>query len=502
MAIHPIANRQSFLFTEVCSKVYELAEVITQIAIRSAFIFSHILMTAACFPLSWHWLVIPISALGSTTLAAFFFPQNRILPPRELHNINPLVRPFNAALMPPHFPENSAVAYRNTSGNDCAFNASLHFFDSDPQIAAWMRNPVNDNTDLPAFIEFLRQYNPEEALIDHFQQFVNLQVLPRPSIRQLFRTFLEGYEGDVGMIEEQFNNTQIIHEVLADFFEANDHAKQSRLLISEGDSNRVRQALHQINPLISAANEQTDAPEIINTILDLLPNPMKMKIEETRVINTQGLPEPAPTPPRSDITNLVNLEIPRESLGTDLNALFSHFYESNDHDDVLLRRRNINGIETPYPVIGTITQFTEAPQALRICIKRRRNELPSQGWWNQGIEYMRRRYPRLGRILPRPMVFDTVKVDTSVECPDVMTIALKNGEHKRYRLASFVTHLGGVNSGHYIAGEIRDGQKFIENDSIVTLVQSQAEEAIWQKHLRKSYLLCYLPVEEDPAPVD
>ena len=50
-----------------------IAEVIVQIAVRVMFVAACILMAAAAFPLSFHVVVIPIVALGSTWLSSTFY---------------------------------------------------------------------------------------------------------------------------------------------------------------------------------------------------------------------------------------------------------------------------------------------------------------------------------------------------------------------------------------------------------------------------------------------
>ena len=85
-----------------------------------------------------------------------------------------------------------------------------------------------------------------------------------------------------------------------------------------------------------------------------------------------------------------------------------------------------------------------------------------------------------------------VKKDTPVQVPDVLPIALANGERREYRLVSFVNHHGStIESGHYTANRTINGRNYHMSDDRVTLVDRAARD----EALRQAYLLCYVPVQ-------
>ncbi len=491
--------------------LYQLSEVIIQVAIRALFIAAHILMAAWLLPLSWHWVALPIVALGSTVLAAFFFPQFSVIGLGDVRPKTPLLPPVRRGVngqIPEHYPDGSPVGYRN-EGENCAFNSVAHFLDSNPNLAQWLRSPVTDETDWPTFLAFLGTYLPPAALRDQFEQYVAQQPDPKPSVKRMFHQFLENYVPNVvdrvqtDRIKNTFAHLERAHPVFKPFYQANDAAVQNRRAVSDGRSGDLRAVLAQVNPLIEEGNVQTSADFIATPVLDILmPETMKTVIERTVHYNMQGLPPMAePSPPQVERVGLLPLDIDSNDPAPTLERLIQNSFNYGNVDP--RTEMGVDGVKRDYPIERISVEFLEAPPALWFWLKRFRQEPPPEGLYNQFLAYMHREFPKFSSYaLQRPIGYRDIKINTPVQCPEEITIRLKNGQQLQYRLSSFVTHQGMADRGyrHYVSGEIRVGHKFYENDSVTTLVENQADQDNWDDQLQHSYLLSYLPVPPGLAP--
>lgn len=477
-----------------CSKLYEAAEAIAKIAIRVLFVVANLLMTAALFPISWHAIVIPFVAIGSVALAGFFFPHaGRALGERFPHP-GPLIRPVRTdAPMPENFTEHAPVGYVR-QGQNCAFNAAAHVLDSEPQIAEWLRNPIPEEIDLAGFQNFLNDYNPSPNFVQRFNEYVAEH--PRQPIPALFTQFLQQYleryapqgeeRGNYFSIQDAFRNMTALHRSLSEFYRANDEALQARQAVSMGNSLNLRVAVSRVSQEIrSDPHQQVDADELIKAILNMLPNRFKIHMQESCHMLDPQMPNP-PLPRREPPAGLIPLDLNLNDLPFTLERLLQH--HCNDERVEPVRRG-----EAYYQVERISREFVEPPSALRFHIRRF-----SQEWATTEMSWGEWLRSFFKTPEPRPRQLQFRKNDTPVECPEEFSIRLQNGEERRYRLASFLNHHGNSGGGHYTSAEIRDGRKYLEDDTVVTLVESQADHERWNDWLSHSYLLCYLPVQNPP----
>lgn len=477
----------------------ELAEIIFQIAFRIFFVMSNVLMGSALFPLTWHWLTLPMIALGSSSLAAFFFPHTRLLAEcwQRMEIGQSLHRPGLRRQWPQNYPDESPVGYTNRTVADCAFNATAHLFDSNPQLSQWFRRSFGEGMSDQDFCAFLEGYDfPRGVIAAQFRAFLN--DLPAEDrelpIQNLFSRFLDQPEWRDSQIKAIFD----AHAVLRQFYLQNDQAVAQRTSVSSGNSNTLRVALSRVNALIDHENVQTSADYIGTAVLDyMMPRSMRASLEKTVVFDLALVPPMRdPVPPVSEIVGLIPLGIDRDDPHPQLEGLIDRTFNcSQGIEDRVYE--DINGVPRPYRVLREETRFVESPPALHFWIKRFTYERAPTGWYNQILTYMYEKFPKFSKMcFQNPIGYREIKIDTPVECPQEIRVPMRNGTHCRYRLASFVTHTGGDNRGHYTSGEIRAGRKFIENDASVTLVENQAHRRDWNDQLSQAYLLCYLKVED------
>ncbi|MDE3048049.1 MAG: ubiquitin carboxyl-terminal hydrolase, partial [Verrucomicrobiota bacterium] len=459
-----------------CTILYDLAEGIAQIAIRALYVFAQVFIAAAILPISWHWLALPAVAIGSIVLAGFFFPRFRMLASGAY--AGSAVRPLNAnTLHPATYPDGSPVGYARLERN-CAFNATAHFLDSDPLIAAWMRQKaVPDAIDLPGLIQYLTERQMPAEAIQAFQEYVAAQP-PGSSMPELFDRFIRQYQCPATLeaaVRPIANAFRFFQFVLPQFYQQNDEAVAARRALSPGKSETLRASMSAITAAISPNNgEETDAGEICDAILAFAPDELKVHTERTYRFNLQGLPEMLERRlPFQERSALLHLPLNRNIVnGTPLTALMQRFFD--DPESESHRYRGVDGVDHNYPVDRVETRFVEPPCALRFQLKRFAFEQPKPS------------------CCPLFSCFASpgggVKLDTKIECPDEISLTLQDRRVCRYRLASFVTHLGPYERGHYVSGEVRQGRKFLQNDSLVTLVETPEHQALWNDQLQSAYL--------------
>ncbi len=444
-------------------KLLGLAEVIFQVAFRIFFIMAHVAMAAAIFPFSWHVIALPIAAVGSGVMASFLFPEETWLRPIS-ETFSPVMDSLKAlndqSLLPAHYPAGSPVGYKNKIA-DSAFNATAHFFDSNPKLAEWLRRPLGEGEIPTRLIQLLsNEYGLRPSVAEKFLAFVHNYPERHLSARTMFFKFLEKnpeFEG-AEQIRDLFN----AHDALRAFYKANDEAVRDKRAISQGNSAVLRNVLTRLNG--AAFPDEVSADEVSRLVLDhIAPRQFRSYIETTY----PGLPQVDKT-----MVGLHPLHI-SEGGPKDLQALVDGYCTD--------ARRQI--------------RFSEAPSALHLWIKRVKDVPPPAGCYNRFLRGMHKRYPNFSEFaLQRPKLATKGRIDTPIQRPEEISIPLKDGKRQRYQLKSYVTHLGKANSGYYVSGEIRGEHRFRENDTIVTLVETEKDQAHWNEELSQADLLCYLPV--------
>jgi hypothetical protein len=486
-----------------CSKVKTLAVIVAQLATRVLFIVASILIAAATLPLQFHAMIIPAVAFGATVLAGFFFPKPvhifavpRAELPRLLRPIPPRV------VVPPVPPDLVQEAPRPVVrvGQNCWANSLVHFFNSDPLIAQWLRTPLPDNIDLAAFEQFLAGYEPDVAegensvasrrqayaqVLVKFREYVNDPANPRATIPAMFQAFVNRHEAGPAYLREfkgigeTYTDLRKFQKDFADFFANYDQAILANRAVHGSQALRI--ALSRVTQLIDPdPGIQMDAAEPLGHVIDKLPNAQKAKISVTNTYDTRGLPPllgyPEATHTLEKREPLTELWLDKEWTAPTLQQLLDYHSESSE----VIEKKSIDGINRKYPT--TVRRaFVEAPPVLRFQIVRFVNEKAPFSLLNYFKCWF---WPELGH---REM-----KRDTPVEVPENLTITLANGEPKQYRLTGFLNHHGpSKDSGHYTAARIVNGRKYMMDDEQVTL----ADPARWGEQLRRAYLLYYVAVQ-------
>ncbi len=369
-------------FWESCSsRLYELTEVIVQLAMRVLFVMTNVLMSAAILPLGWHWLAIPAAGLGSATIAAFFFPQfqlaNMVAPCLNVFRPTPY-----SQYHPAHYPDGSPVGHRNRGGNDCPYNAVAHFLDADA-VSSWVRKEIP--TDLEPFLTFLQDYSPPEGLVDAFRQFM---VNPPPNLPtpQCFLRFLSAHQPS-GELRGEFEKLFLLLSTLNTFYRENDAAVRERKSESNCDSRTLRAAVNRMLGLSSAGPE--DAIEIAEAILDKAPLDTKAQVQM-----------PSSNPERIPIIRL---------------GMTSE--DGKGSPPTLVDLINRQGVS-----------FLNAPKSLRFQINRTAHKVCEQGF--------------LDRLVASKPTAQTVMLQVPVTCPEEIRVIVEGTTHT-YRLKGFIRSTGG-----------------------------------------------------------
>lgn len=468
---------------DLCAKLKELTKVVVQIAVRVFFILGSILLSAAVLPLHWHAVAIPAVAIGTTALASLCFPSHTHQAlSSSLIPLPPLVRPIEAL---------SAEAPRpiTNAGNDCWLNSLIHLLESDPAIANWLRHPLTPTMDMAAFGAFLAGYGIPEDAIARFREYVDQQALLRNSILDLFKTFLaDNQEEAFRHMKSIYDNLLGIQQSFAPFLATYDQAVQNKGHVDTSHALRSNLAsqVPSFRSIQPNQRSQMDPAELMTTILDCLPNQQKLHFGESRLYNTEGLPNIQDNSDGVTETEerhgFISLSIGKENTTQTLAQLLQEYCDEQEQ----LERTAVDGTLRLYPT-RTRRVFMIPPPVLRFQVKRFDNELslpqspPQEGWLTSLLAYFWPQPP----LVPEWRI---VKKDTPIEVPPEITVA-----ERQYRLVSFVNHVGDTpQSGHYTAARIVNGNQYFMNDQYVTL----ADQSAWDERLRHAYLLCYVPVPE------
>ncbi len=339
--------------------------------------------------------------------------------------------------------------------------------------------------DMAAFELFLDSYQAPERVKVAFRAYVDDPANPRAPIPEMFGAFINGQHAmgpEYVSIRSTYNNLRLLQEPFANFFAAYDQAVRENRQV--GTSQELRFAVNRIHHDISPhAQQQEDAADIMTPILGLLPPAQKMRIREFTRYNTTGLPairnNPEGVIDAEDRHGVIHIAVPQNEANPSLERMIHNHF----HDQTVIERKDVNGMDRSYPA-EIVRQFLEPPTALRIQLKRFDFAKPSRDSWLTRLKLWW--WPELQG--------EVVKRDDPVAVPPELTVVLANGERRRYQLASFVYHRGSTaRSGHYMAGRIINGRKYLMSDQEISLVD-QRTQAEWDKQLRGAYLLNYVPV--------
>jgi hypothetical protein len=342
-------------------------------------------------------------------------------------------------------PENAPLGVKR-KGYNCVFNAIVQFIESDPEIGAWVRMP-------------LEEFVGEEIMHAYLAEFEH-EPHPKPPLA----LGLIRYLGD-----DPLARRVKVQAALHQFWQVYD-AK------GPADSQEIREVLHEVNHLIhhSPHAQQEDAEEVLRLIGNAMAK--AISIEETHVCQGESPPVPHPQSHPEFLINGLILNGDYENLQAMLDR---HFNEN-----IPMEWTGTDGVRRVYQTQVT-RRVLEPPPVLRLQIKRFQTvEQRRAESWLTSLNCSC--FP----ILSSGPV--TVKKENPIHIPEEVTIPHKDGRLLRYRLASFVVHIGGGwKSGHYIAARKVNEHRYIFDDDRVTLADPQQ----WDVLSRKAYLLCYLPVE-------
>lgn len=447
--VSPISGaRPSLDSVPLCTKLTDLAEVIVQIAVRVIFIGASVLMAASVLPLAFQAVLIPLVAISSTMLAGFFFVKPTVEREFPDSSLQPLIKQ-REVLLPLDAPKGLL-----RTGNNCSFNAMVQFLESDPAIAKWFREkPPAEGASLEDQIGY---WGPL------FDSYVENEPHPRPSREMLFDNFIKDH-----------SNAQSLRAAFYRFLVSYDRGDPV-------DSQVLREALNHVNsqiPICPVQGVQQDVPEIMEPVLEMLPDRLKMSIRTEYFLDTQkyGPIDDDPVRPVDERTGLLTLEFDHKKDNLNLVSILNAYLDHGNLSTV--NKKGKDGVSHPYPMSRGLVRFLEPPSSLRFQLVRHGWEEPEQGF----LDRLRKLPP------PAQKAF---KKDNPIQIQNTIDVPIADGTVKRYRLSSFVHHAGWVDGGHYTAGRIVGGNKYLINDKVVT----PATQGDWESALQQAYLLCYLEV--------
>lgn len=493
-------------------------EVVLQVAIRVMFVLTSVLAAASAFPLTMHLYTLPIVGLGSSVLSGFFFP----LSPRRtgyfFNPTEPVLNPVQVRAegeMPPSIP-NTAPRGLHRQGNNCAFNALIHLYESNPEMARFWRNPLTDQTDLETFINFFQQYqllnaarsryeHVPETIFNAFREFVGQReaaaestqssVEPMVPIVDLFTQFLNEYHPQMGdtiifnELKDLYRKLRELHGTFAHFFRLYDQSVTENRAVAGGNTQTIREACSRVTAIIDpSSGRQMDADEILRAALSVLPPSLKMHIEIQYRLSDVGAVSPMVDQPRvaEEYTDAIPLPILDSEEPQSVIDLLNGYLRDTSSTHNTQRRLGQDGQRHEYPVVGISVDFVEPPPVLRFQVKRFTSEPDPQPWHV-------RAFP--GIFNPQPVAWHGRKFFTPIRVSRQIRIRAKDGREQEYRLAGFVTHHGTSSvSGHYTAGKIVGDQQYLIDDRNVTHVTEGTSRELWERHLGQAYFLSYEPV--------
>jgi hypothetical protein len=516
-----------------CSKLRNLAEIITKIALQALFVGLSILMAALIFPASLHVIVLPIVGIGAAIISGLFFVNSK-----ALSQVRPVSLPKDAPL----------GIVRRSGDQHCAFNSSVQALrieeDYIPGLREWLRTPMTairteeqirqffadygapvavieeflaDFRESPEkdFGKFLKGYMPkdERVLKDSLASYRKegwIAEMNEESIRKLFAghqvsaeltesfltaylapskkakefsKFLETYvpnparHAALDQVKSVYEDLCVVKDKLVKFFKSCDQRRAEEPHVSRADIEDFRKAIcsmpsnRRLNePLSAARQDQVDAAEVYSRILELLPERYRSEIHFSKV---QHLSDDEGKPAQNERSRT------RETfrmVGLTFSSEEPYSLEAmleNEYEDrgiePLIRRGE--GDDARSYSVRAERSFVQGPPVLRLHIKR---------------------FAVSPRNSPKSPSLDKIHQEVSV--PNHLEIALENREAKKYRLAGFVHHEGsGPNQGHYTAAREKGGNYYLIDDEDVTQVKTQEE---WLNLAKKAYLFWYVPAEE------
>lgn len=431
------------------SKVLYVAKVIVQIVARIIFVIGSLVVAAAALPVEWFAIGLPIAALVSAVVSYNFFGDAAPSAPQAI--------PVQSAAVEP-LPKDAPLGIINTS-NNCAFNSLVHFWESSPEIADWIRKPLS--------AQDVCQQVIEEARLDPTIDLTALQDSIEKSEAPA--------SSKIAYFVTRHRKILSTHDAFQIFWKSYSTAVEKGVRQVEG-SQKLREALHQIDPKISISERvQEDASECFTHLLDLLPANKKLSWKISRFYDLTPFTDAANRPDSDHRDNeevVPYIPLSMEQDGSE--AL--HIQKMLDHEldkkeaGVEANITGKDGVATPCKNIRTKLELLNAPPALYLQIKRFDSKVP-EGKSEATI----------------------TKNETPVEAPLVLKIKV-GGVEKIYQLSSFVHHSGSTpSSGHYRAGRLIDGKRYLLDDERVTL-----DDPAWERLLQQAYLLCYVPVQVNP----
>jgi len=275
------------------------------------------------------------------------------------------------------------------------------------------------------------------------------------------------------------------------------------------NSHDLRMAIANIWPQINmqdghmAANSQQDPDEAFPGIEFLLPEHLKIQIQERQHYDLPYNQTTGQLQPISDVANNARLVDGRVIVkdadptsaylkcaisGSYPNAqnFIERYFDDPNSDSGNRIKRTIDGIEYEFPLVRTERQFLTAPESLWIQAKR--------------FERTTSQWVGLHRIAPdlfpaQPST--SLKLNDSIEFQQIVEVQPVNGPLVRLALDSFIHHSGVCGGGHYTSYERRvDAQGnatyFKMDDSRITRIS----ETKWRSALEEAYIVHYSKMEE------
>lgn len=505
-------GQQSSLSSRVSQKVTALftpevkifLQIITQIAIRTLFVLGAILMVASSFPLSFLPVVLPITAIGSAFLAAFFFqPQAETPPSFSKDPRTPLFHPVARAYLegPSQMPSSLSVdaprGIDRKGTNNCCMSVVAQELVSEPRIRQWVAEEV-------------RRLRADSVLMQNLQSYYT-----RIARQQILHS--SGNKREIGAasqiedlppIQNPLSAEQQAVFLLDDFFRRyQDSMRNQGTLVSSFDPQQMRTVAHRLpGPEIRASSFcQEDASEVWSKFLQILPAEHKIVYEEIRTYGCADLPKPLDYPhcgshfstaPRSDMATFFSLSMREEAIDLEdsIPEMLKRFCKRKSFFgfETKIRRSAIQGssaVEVEYPLIEEQIRLRQAPPAFRFLIKRMARVRPDSIFTH--IPFLSSLFPSLQET--------SIKLETRIRVPSVLNLreilpadSLPGEGSFVYQLTGFFPHIGeSMDAGHYIYyRKINNHYYKIDDERVMPLSREE-----WLKEAQTGYGFTYLRVD-------
>lgn len=374
-------------------------------------------------------IVLPIAAISTALAMPFLFEGKRTIPlPDSSEPPSPIV-----------FKRSSPRGIAN-AGMNCWVNALAQVIRCDQGMKEWFLD-LPDEWDL---IEQVPYFPPGISRNDQYLELLR----EYPTIARYLHFFAEV---SPEVRAERWNALVAFQEFLIAYEEA--EADNSKLV--SFDSQKLRLALHTLlsTEISSSAGNQTDPMSGLAAIEELLPNDLKVAVEERKVYHLGTNPpiEGGQLCVKKGSLQMGRLVLTMLGDPPNLQEMIDHqAARINENSDCLVWKTGVDGVNHKYLLAKEAHQFVKPPPTLWLHIER----------WDEARE----------------------KIQTPLIAQSVVKVQPALGDPVEYELDSFIVHRGrSIEGGHYVSYKLdidAEGNEVwfeMDNSRVRSISKSTAE---------------------------